>query len=1004
MGALVIPGRLSSTLLLMLSVLAMSGGCRSGEERGGGETAVPGASDSLLAAGKDAYYGGDYDAADSLFRSLGHRARERGDSAWVSRALTWRGLTARRRGEYGRARRLAARGLRLGVDADLSGEPLFRAYNALGLVAWEEGRLHDADSLYRRARDVAMAAGDSVSLAKAASNLALVQKDLGRFSEARESLELALELARSQGDEFVEGRVLDNLAMLEVQIGDPSLAVEYLETARGIHRRAGDAAGETYLLAQLGVAHAAMGDPGRAIALLDSAAERAREQGDEGELAHDLVQLADLHRSAGRPRRALQLLSDAAAVHRELGLSFDVATDLRTEAEILAELGDLDRAVERAERSLAAYRELGARYEELRGLLLVAALEQRRGRREASLRRLESARGLTQELAVRPARVLLALAEARIAERQGRPARVLRELDPEELDLQRSDYWTTWEFHALRSRAYRDLGRLDAAVAAGRRAVDALERTRGSYAGSRLRTTYLGARLDTYGTLVELLLARGDTAGAFRVADAARGRALLEHLRQARSVGSDSAGRRTALRELSEGHELLSRADSLVRRLEVLERRLAGESDPELEAEAERLAAELRETRSAFEASRERARASDPTGASLLGAGTFDPARLGEVLHAEEALLEFFATSNRLFLFVVRPGPVRSVRAFITETEEGELAGRVRVARDLVARPRAGGARHEAVLEGLHQVLLGPAVEAGALAGTRRLVVATHGALTYLPVAALRDPDTGRYLVEDRSILHVPSAAGLRALRSDARSDPEPGASPRNDSRLVTFVPFPESLPGSAAEAGAARRAFPDAVVYRGPAATEERFRQTLGSGVLVHAATHGVLNAWNPLFSRIELAPDQAPPGTGAAGTAQDGKVEVHELLTLRVRSSLVLLSGCETGVGAAGATGFAPGEDYVTLSRAFLYAGARNVVATLWRVRDDAAAVIAGDFLEALSRTSPPEALAEAQRRALSDAELEAPYFWAGYRVTGRGGVAPVPQERQRVSVMRK
>ncbi len=59
------------------------------------------------------------------------------------------------------------------------------------------------------------------------------------------------------------------------------------------------------------------------------------------------------------------------------------------------------------------------------------------------------------------------------------------------------------------------------------------------------------------------------------------------------------------------------------------------------------------------------------------------------------------------------------------------------------------------------------------------------------------------------------------------------------------------------------------------------------------------------------------------ASDPADDGQLEVHEIIGLRVHSPLVFLSGCETGLGGAWSTGFAPGDDFATLARAFLYAG---------------------------------------------------------------------------------
>ena len=132
-------------------------------------------------------------------------------------------------------------------------------------------------------------------------------------------------------------------------------------------------------------------------------------------------------------------------------------------------------------------------------------------------------------------------------------------------------------------------------------------------------------------------------------------------------------------------------------------------------------------------------------------------------------------------------------------------------------------------------------------------------------------------------------------------------------------------------------------------------------------------------MFSHLTLA-------SGKRGnSANDGRLEVHELLGMQVRSSLVFLSGCETGVGAAWSTAFSPGEDFATLAHAFLYAGARNVVATLWRIEDGAAAAFAERFYEALRSNPAPEALAEAQRAMLRHARYRAVFDWAAYEVSG-------------------
>jgi CHAT domain-containing protein len=199
------------------------------------------------------------------------------------------------------------------------------------------------------------------------------------------------------------------------------------------------------------------------------------------------------------------------------------------------------------------------------------------------------------------------------------------------------------------------------------------------------------------------------------------------------------------------------------------------------------------------------------------------------------------------------------------------------------------------------------------------------------------------------------------------------------------FAPFPRELPGTRAELEALQAALPAASTRIGGRASERAVREALGRSGVVHVASHAMLNTSAPMFSRIELA-----PGAGA-GPDNDGRLEVHELLGLTIRSPLVFLSGCETGVGSAGSNSYEAGEDYVMLAQAFLYAGANNVVATLWRVEDRSASDFAAAFYGELRSHDPEVALARAQRHLLADPAYRAPFHWAAYRISGGGGSLP-------------
>ncbi len=159
-------------------------------------------------------------------------------------------------------------------------------------------------------------------------------------------------------------------------------------------------------------------------------------------------------------------------------------------------------------------------------------------------------------------------------------------------------------------------------------------------------------------------------------------------------------------------------------------------------------------------------------------------------------------------------------------------------------------------------------------------------------------------------------------------------------------------------------------------------------------------------MFSRIEFASGSDRAGvTGEAllppASDDDGRFEIHELIGAPVASPLVFLSGCETGVGAAWSTSFTRGDDYATLSQAFLYAGAGSVIATLWPVQDEGAAAFAGRFYAELALHSARESLVLAQRAMLADERYRHPYYWAAYRLSGDGDTRVSAQNTVRLSV---
>jgi len=144
----------------------------------------------------------------------------------------------------------------------------------------------------------------------------------------------------------------------------------------------------------------------------------------------------------------------------------------------------------------------------------------------------------------------------------------------------------------------------------------------------------------------------------------------------------------------------------------------------------------------------------------------------------------------------------------------------------------------------------------------------------------------------------------------------------------------------------------------------------------IVHFATHGVLNARRPELSGIVLSLFDE------RGQKQDGFLRLHDVYNLRLDADLVVLSGCQTALGKD-----LKGEGLVGLTRGFMYAGARSVVASLWQVDDESTAELMKRFYRAMLKENrrPADALRAAQLEMSRDKRWYAPFYWAGFVLQG-------------------
>ena len=217
-------------------------------------------------------------------------------------------------------------------------------------------------------------------------------------------------------------------------------------------------------------------------------------------------------------------------------------------------------------------------------------------------------------------------------------------------------------------------------------------------------------------------------------------------------------------------------------------------------------------------------------------------------------------------------------------------------------------------------------------------------------------------------------AADDPRVKGTARPQPAPASDiPRDLPGSFDRLPF------SRAEASAVASQVPRASLLQ---ATD--FDATLGLATsdrlsdyrIIHFATHGVVNTNRPELSGLALSL------VDREGRSRDGFLRLNTIYNLRLSADLVVLSACQTALGKEVA-----GEGLVGLTRGFMQAGARRVIASLWQVSDVATAELMKKFYAGMlqRRLSPAAALRQAQLEMSRDPRWSSPYYWAGFVLQG-------------------
>lgn len=923
-----------------------------------------------------------FQEALEIFRSQNNRRSEAITLGYIANCQ-------RKLGNLDQALDLAQQALRMKEDLGDRGE-VGNTHNQLGLIYWERSEYPNAIQHLNAAVEIASAVDDKELEGSARNNLGLVLDERGDYQHSLEQYQHALDLHRKTHFERGEGDTLGNIGGVYLLLGKFREALSYYRQAQQISERLDLKPALSDDLGNIALCLAGIGDADASLESFDRAAQIARESG----LAKEE---ADWHKDKGttlvglgRYDAALQEYSAAERVYERSGLREELVETLTDVGIVYESMGDSMAAETRLQRALQLARKIGSADEENEAALALGDLERRRrrnneadgyfqsalaharssgedgatvnallqiGRNEidrkhyvAAGKAAQEARDISERLGNRPAIAQSHYVLGEVCRSQADLARALQEFDSaESLQKLLRDPELGWRIRYGRGQTLEALEKTTEAIDSYKQAISIIEETRVQISEERFRAGYIEDRYQVYVALVECLLKLGKPDEAFVYSEQLRARAYLDQMGPNLPVERNSQSEQH-IRELAE--QIRTLRHEIEKQYAIPEKNRRGKALESYSAELDRAERDYQDLLDNAQASNHPESYESQVIASV--------PELQRSLSTNEALLEFVVGKQSVSALLMTSASVVGIPISVSSDA---LASRVELLRGLITQRRP---HWTAPATGMFELLLTPLERDNQLRGISQLFIIPDGVLNYVPFAALPN-SKGKFLGDEYKIAYLPAASALTraALESSTR-------------KLLAVAPAEPKLHNTAAEIRGIGALFSSrSRLVFGKQATETLFKQVAGDYDYLHLATHGSLNRNAPSLSALQLEPD----------AQNDGRLELHEIARLKLRARLVTLSACETALGSGYFTETPAGDEFVGMTRAFLGAGSRAVMASLWSVNDESTRLLMMSFYRHLLQTSDAQALAEAQREFRNaNPRYRHPYYWAPFIIVGQ------------------
>jgi len=841
--------------------------------------------------------------------------------------------------------------------------------NSIGEVYYSLSDVKIALSSFNHALELWTRVEDRVGEALAHLNLGYLNFNFGDLNSARAHYQEALSRWQALGNKRGEALSRTALGGIHSFLGEQQTALDLHNKALELFRYIGDRQGEAATLNGLGTVYEGLSKPHEAFDNYEEAMAIYHKIGNRDYEALGKIYMGIVNRSIGSTEDTLKYLNQALSLLQNVG-------DKRLETHALKELAVTYSLVGQTEKALNQYHHV---------LVLYDRFEDKRGRADT----------------------LSSIGDIYFSAGQKQKAHSCyrKALELDQLTQDRGAEISALYKLAIVERA---IGDSESALSRVEKSINLIERLRINAGSPSLRVAYFASLRKHYEFYVDLLMdmnkRKGDAdfaAKAFFVSESSRARALLEILAEAQ-VDLRQGADPKLIQQVDSLEQLLNSTNEYQMRL------LSGEHKEEDVEENNKV---IRNLTAEYEEKQSQIREQSSLYATLTKPKLLNVAEVQGELTSNTLLLEYELGEARSYLFAISSKsfavyelPMRSA----IETTAAE------VYRILTARQRVKGEMqhhyeervanadqlYQATVLSLSEMLLKPVM--GELKNKRLLIVA-EGALHYIPFEVLMvqaGSSSGETaLVTQNEIVYSQSASMLKALRETReytmssstngiailadpvfdRDDPRVQKKKKTEGNAGSSETDSETqlsrLTATRDEAKMIVRAAPygsTTVVTSFRADKKAVMVDDFLHHRILHFATHGLIDDGHPDQSAIVLTL------VDEDGDAQNGFLQLSDIYKIQLDSDLVVLSACRSALGKQ-----ISGEGFVGLTRGFISVGAQNVVASLWKVDDEATAEFMNQFYRGLlgEHLTPAAALKKAKRAMQQHPKWNNPYYWAAF-----------------------